>query len=82
MPRLYQICIGYKLDATWTEWFEGLEIRPQPDNTTLLVGVLNDSTALHTVLNKIRNLNLDLVSVSYTDLSANQIAADEPDESK
>ncbi len=82
MPRLYQICIGYKLDGTWSEWFEGLELRPQPDNTTLLVGVLNDSTALHTILNKIRNLNLDLVSVSYTDIPEIQSAPEGPDESK
>ena len=39
--------------------------------TTLLTGILDDSTALHTVLNKIRNLNMDLVSVSYTEVPEN-----------
>jgi len=69
MPRLYQICVAHLLDETWNEWFDGLTLAPQADGTTLLTGILDDSTALHTVLNKIRNLNLDLVSVSYTDVA-------------
>ena len=68
MPRMYKIVIGLPLDETWKEWFDGLTLQPQADNTTLLTGILEDSTALHTALNKIRNLNMDLVSVSYTDV--------------
>ena len=71
MPRMYKIVIGHPLDETWKEWFDGLTLQPQADNTTLLTGILEDSTALHTVLNKIRNLNMDLVSVSYTEFSEN-----------
>lgn len=68
MPRMYKIVIGHPLDETWKEWFDGLTLKSRADNTTLLTGILEDSTALHTVLNKIRNLNMDLVSVSYTDV--------------
>ncbi len=68
MPRMYKIVIGHPLDETWKEWFDGLTLQPQADNTTLLTGILEDSTALYTVLNKIRNLNMDLVSVSYMDV--------------
>ncbi len=68
MPRMYKIVIGNPLDETWKEWFDGLTLQSQADGTTLLAGILEDSTALHTVLNKIRNLNMDLVSVSYTDV--------------
>ena len=74
MPRMYKIIVGHPLDETWNEWFDGLTLQPQPDDTTLLTGILEDSTALHTVLNKIRNLNLDLVSVSYTDVSEDRDA--------
>ena len=74
MPRMYKIIVGHPLDETWNEWFDGLTLQPQPDDTTLLAGILEDSTALHTVLNKIRNLNLDLVSVSYTDVSEDRDA--------
>jgi len=65
---MYKIVIGHPLDETWKEWFESLTLKSQADNTTLLTGILEDSTALHTVLNKIRNLNMDLVSVSYMDV--------------
>ncbi len=63
----YQIKIRQTLDFTWDEWFAPLEIRPQADGTTLLSGPLADQTALHSVLNKIRNLNLELLSVTSTD---------------
>ena len=68
MPRMYKVVIGHPLDETWKEWFDGLTLKSQADGTTLLTGILEDSTALHTVLNKIRNLNMDLVSVSYTEV--------------
>ncbi len=64
---LYQIKIRQTLDATWDEWFAPLEIFPQQDGTTLLRGDLPDQTALHSVLNKIRNLNLELLAVTTTD---------------
>ncbi|MCB0120089.1 MAG: hypothetical protein KDD72_13730, partial [Anaerolineales bacterium] len=66
MSHLYQIRVGKLLDETWNEWFEGLTLTLQADGTTLLSGELSDQTALHSVLNKIRNLNLDLLTVSYT----------------
>lgn len=59
-----QIKIRQTLDSTWDEWFAPLEIQPQADGNTLLSGDLPDQTALHSVLNKIRNLNLELLSVT------------------
>ncbi|MAT44384.1 MAG: hypothetical protein CL609_18785 [Anaerolineaceae bacterium] len=73
MPRIYSIVISHLLDETWKEWFDDLNLTPRKDGTTLLEGVLEDSTALHTVLNKIRNLNMDLVSVSYNEVPEDQI---------
>jgi hypothetical protein len=67
MSRIYQIHIQQTLDSTWDEWFAPLEIQPQPDGTTLLSGTFSDQTALHSVLNKIRNLNLELLSVTSID---------------
>jgi len=60
----YQIKINQTLDTSWQEWFDPLAIQPQADGTTLLSGELSDQTALHSVLNKIRNLNLELLSVT------------------
>ena len=67
MPRLYKIVVAHLLDETWNEWFDGMTLSFQKDGTTLLIGILDDASALHTVLNKIRDLNMDLVSVSYTE---------------
>ena len=68
----YQIKIRQTLDSTWDEWFAPLEILPQPDGTTLLSGPFADQTALHSVLNKIRNLNLELLSVTSIEPSGNR----------
>lgn len=68
MPRLYTIIITHLLDETWKEWFDGLTLISREDGTTLLTGIFEDSTVLHTVLNKMRNLNMDLVSVSYNEI--------------
>ena len=63
----YQIKIRQTLDETWNEWFAPLEIQHQSNGTTLLIGDFADQTALHSVLNKIRNLNLELLSVTSTE---------------
>ena len=67
----YQIKIRQTLDSTWDEWFAPLEIYLEPDGATLLKGELSDQTALHSVLNKIRNLNLELLAVAATDTPEN-----------
>lgn len=72
MARLYTIIIASLLDETWNEWFDGLTITQKENGTTFLTGILVDSAALHTVLNKIRNLNMDLVSVSYKEVPKSQ----------
>ncbi len=52
----------------WANWFEGLSIRKEFDgeggrHVTVLYGPIPDQPALHGVLNKIRDLNLTLISV-------------------
>ena len=61
----YQIKIRQTLDETWNEWFAPLAIHRESDGSTLISGDFADQTALHSVLNKIRNLNLELLSVTY-----------------
>jgi len=52
----------------WVSWFDGLSIRKvvdEAENITIteLCGPIADQPALYGVLNKIRDLNLALVSV-------------------
>ena len=50
------------VDKKWADWFENMEIIYHED-TTILTGYLPDQSALHGLLNKIRDLNLTLISV-------------------
>ncbi len=60
---IYHIRVKGHLDDNWTEWFDGLALAREADGTTLISGPLPDQAALHSILLKIRNLNLELVSV-------------------
>jgi len=51
------------LDAKWQDWFEGMEISYEGD-TTILTGTVIDESSLHGILNRIRDLNLKLISVN------------------
>jgi len=68
MPEYYQIVIRGHLDPYWSEWFEDMQLtlREDPDET-LLSGTLPDQAALHSLLERIRDLNLTLVSVNCSD---------------
>ncbi len=63
--RMYSIKLGASLDSTWQEWFDNLELRNEEDGMTVLTGIIDDQAVLHTILNKIRNLNIDLISVTF-----------------
>ena len=58
----YQICLEEKLDERWLRWFEGLEITSSPDGQTIICGEF-DQSALHGLLNRIRDLGVTLISV-------------------
>jgi hypothetical protein len=59
----YYITVQGHLDATWSDWFDGLTITTQENGTTVLAGRIVDQTALHGILNKVRDLGLPLVAV-------------------
>lgn len=58
----YQICIEGHLDERWLRWFDGLEITSTPDNQTIMHGEF-DQSALHGLFNRIRDLDVTLISV-------------------
>jgi len=65
-PATYQIRVKGALDARWASWFEGLVVTVAEDET-ILTGSVADQSALHGLLNKIRDLGLLLISVSRID---------------
>ena len=70
---IYEIRIRGRLDEDWIEWFDEMALTHTDEGQTILAGPVPDQAALHGILNKIRNLNLELVSVT-------QIEADSKDE--
>ena len=68
-PQTYRIRLKNKLDKSWADWFEGMTISCEVNNT-ILEGELRDSAALHALLNRIHSLNLTIISLE--NLSTNQ----------
>lgn len=63
-PLVYRIVLKGELDSAWADYFECLSISHDAHGNTLLTGPIVDHTALHSILLKIRDLNLKLVSVN------------------
>jgi hypothetical protein len=59
----YQIKIKDHLVSEWCEWFEGWTLNNLENGEVLLTNASVDQAALHGALNKIRDLNLTLISV-------------------
>lgn len=63
--EIYEIKIQGQLDAKWSEWFYDMVIVHESDGTTSLRGSLPDQIVLHSVLDRIRDMNLPLISVNH-----------------
>ncbi len=64
MPEYCEIKIKGYLDPGWSGWFEGLKVTHLEGNETLLSGPLHDQAALHGLLERIRDVNLTLISIT------------------
>jgi hypothetical protein len=60
----YEIRLKGHLDGRWAEWFGDLTITLKEDGDTLLTGPVVDQAALHSLLRKVRDLGLPLLSVN------------------
>ena len=67
IPATYRICVGGRLDESWSAYLEGMAIRPAQtaagEWTTVLTGRLVDQAALVGVLNNVYDLGFTLRSV-------------------
>ena len=67
MTQYYEIRIKGHLDESWADWFDGLTIHHEENGDTVLSGSLADQAALHGVLNRLRDLGVQLISVNTVD---------------
>ncbi len=65
---VYQIKVKGELDQSWSDWLGDIQILPNltkdASQTTILMANLADQPALFGLLDRIRDLNLVLISVS------------------
>lgn len=59
-----EIHIKGQINKQWSDWFGGLSIRHAGPDESILSGCLPDQSALYGVLSRLRDLGLELVSVS------------------
>jgi len=64
---LYRILIKGDLDPGWSDWLNGFEIETvaltEGSLVTLMTGRITDQAALRGVLNKVWDLNLELIAL-------------------
>ena len=64
MPQFYEIRFKGRLECAWSGWFAGLDVAQTDEDITVLTGSLPDQPALFGLLERIRDLNLTLLSVT------------------
>ena len=60
----YEIRLKGHLDTRWDDWFDGLTLTRCSDGTTTVHGLVVDQSALHGLLQRVRDLGLPLISVT------------------
>jgi hypothetical protein len=62
-PGLYEIRLRGHLAGRWAAWFDGQSLRLEGDGTTVIHGPVADQSALHGLLQRVRDTGLPLISV-------------------
>ena len=63
MSGRYQIVIKGYLDRNWSDWFDGLRVSYDEQDNTVLSGLISDQPALYGILDRLRDMNLTLITV-------------------
>ena len=68
-PMIYEIRVKGHLDASRLRWLEGLDVSLDPNGEMVISGPILDQAALHGLLNRIRDLGLQLLLVQRMDIT-------------
>ena len=55
------------LDQHWSEWFSEFEISHNEADETILIGKVEDQSALYGLISRLRDLGLSLIEVALID---------------
>jgi hypothetical protein len=62
--RIFRIRVEGRFDRRQADWFEGFDIQPVDEKETVLTGFIPDQAALHSLLKKLSDLGVSLISVN------------------
>lgn len=65
-PMSCQIYIKGRLPASWSDWFGGLSVHDDPAGEALISGWLPDQAVLFGVLERLRDLGIQLLALNCT----------------
>ena len=68
---IYEIRVKGRVDSRWFQCYEGLGVTYQAGDT-ILSGPIRDQSALHGVLERVRDMNLVLISLERVEYSKEQ----------
>jgi hypothetical protein len=66
-PARYEVRVDGVLDGRWSAWFDGLQVSSDDRGQTTIAGPVTDQAALHGLLDKVRDLGLELLEVHRID---------------
>lgn len=66
MSKQIEILVKGQIPEIWSDWFDELEIKSEGENS-FLSGEVKDHSAVHGIIERIRDLNLDLISVTLSE---------------
>ena len=69
--NIYEIRVKGRVDSRWFQCYEGLGVTYQAGDT-ILSGPIRDQSALHGVLERVRDLNLVLISLERVEYRKEQ----------
>jgi hypothetical protein len=70
-----EIQIKEKINPTWFNWFEDIQVKTNLRGDTILYGNLHDKSAVYGILSHLSNLGLTLISVTCLEDSAAESSA-------
>ncbi len=59
-----EIHVKGKLDYSWSDWFEDMQIQISPSGDTILTGNLPDKSAVYGMVSRLSGLGITLISVT------------------